>query len=50
MKKTYINPTVEVVRIQTVGFIATSLDKYDTTVDNNNDVLGRDFDFDDEEY
>ena len=51
MKKTYINPTVEVVRIQTVGFIATSLDKYDEIkVNDNSDVLGRDFDFDDEEY
>ena len=49
MKKIYINPTVKVVRIKTVGFIATSLEKYDMMVNSNNDVLGRGLDFDDED-
>ena len=51
MKKTYINPTIEVVKIQTTGMLAVSLPK-DTLdgVDNESEVLGRDFDFDDEEY
>ena len=52
MKKTYINPTIEVVKIQTTGMLAVSLPKGATDpdgVDNESEVLGRDFDFDDDE-
>ena len=49
MKKTYINPNLMIIKIHTVGMIATSLDKNSQVVTNENDVLGRDFDFDDED-
>ena len=45
MKKTYINPTIAVVKLQTVGMLAASLPTDDSTEQN----LGRSFDFDDEE-
>ena len=45
MKKTYINPTIEVVKIQTVGMLAQSLPTDDSTSQN----LSRDFDFDEED-
>ena len=52
MKKTYINPTIEVVKLQTMQMLATS----DGTPQTSNDavrsgdpVFGRDFDFDDDE-
>ena len=50
MKKTYIEPTTFMVKIHTTGLIATSLPKSDTLVDNNGDVLSREFDYDDEEF
>ena len=46
MKKTYINPEMLVVKLQTVEMLAGSLQFGGTTEQN----LGRDFDFDDEEY
>ena len=57
MKKTYINPSLEVVRIQTVGMLANSLtmgvnSSNDKAVENISDLLGRDDDGDweDEEF
>ena len=54
MKKTYINPTLEVVKIQTVGMLAGSLGQNDTSASVNGsgeytNQLGRDYDFDDED-
>ena len=49
MKKTYINPEMEAVRIQTVSMLADSLTKSGTTSDPN-DLLGREMDLDDEDY
>ena len=54
MKKTYINPSIEVVRIQTVGMLANSLTMgvhSDKAVTDINDLLGRgdDGDWEDEE-
>lgn len=56
MKKTYINPSIEVVRIQTVGMLADSLtmgvNKSDEkAVTDINDLLGRgdDGDWEDDE-
>jgi len=49
MKKTYINPALEVVKIQTIGMLADSLVKGEATVTDESNVLGRDFDFDDED-
>lgn len=50
MKKTYINPNLMIIKIHTVGMIATSLDKNSQVVTNENDVLGRDSDWDEDEY
>ena len=51
MKKTYIEPTTLMVKIHTTGLIATSLPKdSDRLVDDNGDVLSREFDYDDEEF
>ena len=52
MKKTYIEPTTLMVKIHTTGLIATSLPKDSVTkVDDNGDVLSREFDYyDDEEF
>ena len=51
MKKTYINPSIEVVKIQTVGMLAGSPLQSSTPAEVNGDgnynSLGRDFDFDD---
>ena len=51
MKKTYINPSIEVVKIQTVGMLAGSPLQDSTPAEVNGDgnynSLGRDFDFDD---
>ena len=49
MKKTYQNPTLEVVKIQTVGMLADSLMKGTESVKDEKNVLGRDYDFDDED-
>lgn len=50
MKKTYINPTIDVVKIQSQLLLANSLLKdNDAVISSNDDVLGRDFDLDDEE-
>ena len=50
MKKTYINPNIEVVAIKTVSMLAYSMQVNGSKeVTNTNDLLGRDFDFDDEE-
>ncbi|MBQ9203094.1 MAG: hypothetical protein IJ155_02505 [Prevotella sp.] len=46
MKKTYINPEIEVVKLATQQMLAMSVSE--TEVDGNK-ALGRDFDFDDEE-
>lgn len=53
MKKTYINPTIEVVKIKTTGMLAVSLPKGDPNsdsdgVDDEGDVLGRDSDWDED--
>lgn len=49
MKKEYINPTICVVTLNTVGMLATSLSKnQQETVTNENEVLSMEF-FDDEE-
>ena len=53
MKKTYINPQIEVVKFQTnTGILAGSeLNKYSGNVTDEKDVLGREFDFgEDDEY
>ena len=51
MKKTYINPSIEVVKIQTVGMLTgsplKSSDPADVTGDGNYNSLGREYDFDD---
>ena len=50
MKKTYSNPTIDVVKIQSQLLLANSLLKdNDAVISSNDDVLGRDFDLDDEE-
>lgn len=49
MKKTYIIPTLDVVRIETQHMIAVSGPEMGGTTDNVNDLLSREFDFDDEE-
>ena len=53
MKKTYINPSVEVIKIHTIGMLADSLTKYagEASVNGEGEYtnqLGREFDFDDE--
>ena len=53
MKKTYINPSIEVVKIKKVGMLAGSPLQDGTPADVNGDgnynSLGRYFDFDDED-
>ena len=55
MKKTYSNPTIEVVKIQTVGMLAESFGQGEFggqtggTSGGGITVNGRDFDFDDED-
>ena len=53
MKKTYINPTIEVVKIATQQMLATSDGTPQTSneaVRDGDSVFGRELDFDDEEY
>ena len=55
MKKTYINPEMEVVKLQTFGMLAASLPlSDDVMVTNESDVLapslGGDFTFDDDAF
>ena len=49
MKKTYINPELNVVRIATQHMIATSGPLVDGTTDDVNDLLSREAEFDLEE-
>ena len=50
MKKTYINPAIEVVKLKmNCQILAGSLDKYTEEVTSEGDVLSRSFDFDDDE-
>ena len=54
MKKTYINPTMEVVKIQMTQMLAASQLDIDTAntqgvVEKSSDILGREYDFDDED-
>ena len=53
MKKTYINPSIEVVKIQTVGMLAgsplQSSDSAEVNGDGNYNSLGREYDFEDED-
>ena len=51
MKKTYMTPAVEVIRIEIQHMIATSGPLVGGSTDNEDDLLSReaDFDFDDEE-
>ena len=48
MKKDYIAPKAEEIRIQTTSIIAGSLPKSDTEITNSNEILSREFD--DEEF
>ena len=43
MKKTYINPEIEIVKVQTMQMLAASarVDLSDQTLDNEEDLLGR---------
>jgi hypothetical protein len=54
MKKTYINPTLEVVTLQTIGMLAASLPLSSTEVTDESEVLapsvGGDFTFDDDAF
>ena len=55
MKKTYINPTLEVVKLQTIGMLAASLPLSSSTeVTDESEVLapsvGGDFTFDDDAF
>ena len=55
MKKTYINPTIEVVKIATQHMLAGSpgsqtLNPEDEQITNENQVGGRFFEFEEEEY
>ena len=54
MKKTYINPTLEVVKLQTIGMLAASLPLNSTEVTDESEVLapsvGGDFTFDDDAF
>ena len=49
MKKEYINPTICVVTLNTVGMLANSLSKNQETVTDEKDVLSMEFFDDDEE-
>ncbi len=50
MKKQYIQPSIEVHKIQTMGMLAaSSLSKNSDTVTNESDVLARGLDWDDED-
>ena len=49
MKKTYISPVVNAIRIEKRLLTSASQGIYSDTVTNTNDLLGRDFDFDDDE-
>lgn len=55
MKKIYIIPVMKEIRLETASLIATSTKMTlsgdeSNSVTNKSDLLGRDFDFDDEEY
>ena len=54
MKKTYINPTLEVVKLQTIGMLAASLPLSSTEVTDESEVLapilGDDFTFEDDAF
>ena len=54
MKKTYINPTLEVAKLQTIGMLAASLPLSSTEVTDESEVLapsfGGDFTFDDDAF
>ena len=39
MKKQYINPEMEIVKIQTIQMLAASLPKSDTEIENANEIL-----------
>ena len=49
MKKTYINPTMEVVKLQMHQQMLAGSDPQLTGTYTGGEVLGRDFEFDDEE-
>ncbi len=50
MKKTYINPAIEVVELKmNCQILAGSLAKGDDVITNENSVLSRGYDFDDED-
>ncbi len=54
MKKTYINPQLEIVKLQTIGMLAASLPLSSTEVTDESEVLapslGGDFDFGDDAF
>ena len=49
MKKTYISPVVNAIRIEKRLLTTASKGIYNDTVTNTSDLLGREFDFDDED-
>ncbi|MBQ9202613.1 MAG: hypothetical protein IJ155_00045 [Prevotella sp.] len=49
MKKTYQNPTIEMVTIETHQILAASVEATINGSQSNEAALGRDFDFDDDE-
>ena len=48
MKKTYMQPNAEIIKVAHVQILAGSLQVNGTT-DQESDLLGRDYDFDDED-
>ncbi|MBQ9202904.1 MAG: hypothetical protein IJ155_01540 [Prevotella sp.] len=50
MKKTYINPTIDIIKIvQSQPMLAGSVEAAISGTQGNEDALGRDYDFDDED-
>ena len=51
MKKTYINPELEVVKLQTMQMMATSvIDISETPITDSSDIGARELDFEEEEF
>ncbi len=49
MKKTYINPSIEVIRIQTATFLASSVEMSTDVTPTPGNTLSREVDFTDDE-
>ena len=51
MKKTYINPELEVVKLQTMQMLAASLEVHDDVeITSEGDILAPGFDFEDDDF